>query len=185
MMVKMPDSDRVIRADWTEPRHRMVTAANGQRPSGRSAAVGSAPLGDGGNKTATTTPEELSELYQVLMDADDRGDPEALARLGWVLFTKASVAQQVHREATDLLGELGTAARAVIAGDGSPASLALLRHVLARRGWLPPRDATPLQVLAAPACEFCSVLRDQALVRHRRPGEKHRITNSARFRPVS
>jgi hypothetical protein len=162
MTVKMPDSDRVVQADWTEPRHRMVTAADGQRPSGRIAAVGSGPLGDGGNKTATAIPEELSELYQALMDADDRGDPEALARLGWVLFTMASMAQQARREAAGPLRELRTAARAVIAGDGCPASLAPLRHVLASRGWLPPRDATPLQVLAAPACEFCSALRDQA-----------------------
>jgi len=158
----MPDSDRVAQADWTEPRRRTATAAYGQRPSGRIAAVGSVPLRYGENKTATTTPEELSELYQLLMDADKRGDPEALARLGWVLFTAASAAQEAHREATGLVGELGTAARAVIAGDGSPASLAPLRHMLADRGWLPPRDATPLQVLAAPACEFCSPLRDRA-----------------------
>ena len=160
----MPDSDRVVQADWTEPR-RTLTAAYGQWPSGRIAAVGSVPPGDGENtttKTATTTSEELSELYQALMDADDRGDPEALARLGWVLFSVASVAQQAHGEATGLLGELRTAARAVIAGQGSPASLALLHHVLARRGWLPPRDATPLQVLAAPACEFCPALGDRA-----------------------
>ncbi len=162
MMVKMPDSDRVAQADWTEPRRRTVTAAYGQRPSGRIAAVGSVPPGYGENKTATTTPEELSELYQALMDADDRGDPEALARLGWVLLTMASVAQQAHRESAGLLGELRTASRAVIAGEGSPASLAPLRHVLARRGWLPPRDATPLQVLAAPACEFCPALSDRA-----------------------
>ena len=161
----MPDSDRVAQADWTEPRRRTATAAYGQRPSGRITAVGPVPPGYGENKTtktATTTPEELSELYQALMDADDRGDPEALARLGWVLFTMASVAQQAHRESAGLLGELRTAARAAIAGDGSPASLAPLRHVLASRGWLPPRDATPLQVLAAPACEFCLALGDQA-----------------------
>ncbi len=158
----MPDSDRVIQADRTEPRHRMVTSADGQRPFGRIAEVGSGPLGDGGNTTASTMPEELSELYQALMDADDRGDPEALARLGWVLFTMASGAQQAHRETAGLLRELRTAARAVIAGDGSPASMAPLRHVLTRRGWLPPRDATPLQVLAAPACKLCSAPGDRA-----------------------
>jgi hypothetical protein len=158
----MPDSDRVVQADWTEPRRRTVTAAHGQRPSGRIATVGSVPLGYGENTTVTTTPEELSELYQSLMDADDRGDPEALARLGWNLFTMANAAQQARRESADLLGELRTAARAAIAGEGSPASLAPLRDVLARRGWLPPRDATPLQVLAAPACEFCSAAGDRA-----------------------
>lgn len=161
----MPDSDRITPADWTEPRRRTVTAAYGQWPSGRIAAVGSVAPGDGENtatKTATTTPAELSGLYQALMDADDRGDPEALARLGWVLFTMASMSQQAHHDAAGLLGELRTAARAAIAGDGSPASLAPLRHVLASRGWLPPRDATPLQVLAAPACEFCLALGDQA-----------------------
>lgn len=159
----MLDSDRAVQTDWTEPRRRTVTAAHGQRPSGRIAAVGSVPLGYSENKTATTTPEELSELYQALMDADDRGDPEALARLGWVLFSMASVAQQAHRESAGLLGELRTAARAVIAGEGSPASLAPLRHILASHGWLPPRGATPLQVLAAPACEFCSTLGGWAL----------------------
>ncbi len=98
----------------------------------------------------SATPEELSALYKALISADDRGDAEALARLGWVLFTLASAAHQGHREAVGLLGELRTAARAATASDGSPASLALLRHVLAKHGWLPPPDATPLQVLAAP-----------------------------------
>jgi hypothetical protein len=168
MMVKMPDSDRFTQSDWTELRRSTVTAAHSQRPSGRVASVGSigpvgpVHLGCGESSTATTTPEELCDLYQALMDADDRADPETLARLGWTLFTMASAAQQAHREAAGLLGELSTAARAAIAGDGSPASLAPLRHVLARRGWLPPRDATPLQVLAAPACELCSVLRNRA-----------------------
>lgn len=95
--------------------------------------------------------EELSALYRTLIDADDRGDAAALARLGWALFTRASTAQHAHREAIGLLTELRTAARAATAGDGSPASLAPLRHVLATHGWLPPRDATPLQVLAAPS----------------------------------
>jgi hypothetical protein len=97
------------------------------------------------------TPEELSALYRTLIDADDREDAAALARLGWVLFAKASSAQHAHREAVGLLTELRTAARAATAGDGSPASLAPLRHVLATHGWLPPREATPLQVLAAPS----------------------------------
>lgn len=102
------------------------------------------------------TPEELSALYRTLIDADDRGDATALARLGWALFTKASAAQHAHREAIGLLTELRTAARTATAGDGSPASLAPLRHVLAIHGWLPPRDATQLQVLAAPPGGACS-----------------------------
>jgi hypothetical protein len=85
-----------------------------------------------------------------LIEADDRGDAVALARLGWVLFAMADTTQQAHREAVDLLAELRAGARAAAAGDGSPASLALLRHVLAKHGWLPPPDKTPLQVLAAP-----------------------------------
>jgi hypothetical protein len=99
---------------------------------------------------SSATPEELSALYKALIEADDRGDAETLARLGWVLFTLASAAHQGHCEAIGLLGELRTAARAATAGGGSPASLALLRHVLTKHGWLPPPDATPLQVLAAP-----------------------------------
>ena len=58
--------------------------------------------------------------------------------LGWVLFSEASTAQDAHHEAVGLLTELRAAACAVIAGEGSPASLSLLRKVLATRGWLPP-----------------------------------------------
>ena len=119
----MPRSDRAVRADW----------------------------GDSETQNVTASPDELLELYRMLLDADDRGEVAELARLGWTLFTIASSAQQAHREAVELLVELKTAARAAIAGEGSPAALALLRHVLARHGWLPPRDATPLQILAAPA----------------------------------
>lgn len=86
--------------------------------------------------------------HRVLTAAGDRDDAATLARLGSALFTMASAAQQAQREANDLLDELRTAARAAAAGDGSPASMAPLRHVLAKHGWLPPRDATPLQVLA-------------------------------------
>jgi hypothetical protein len=111
--------------------------------------------------SAAETPEELPEFYRALMEADDRGDAMALARLGWALYTMASVAEQAHREALGLLGELRTAARAATAGHGSPASMAPLRHVLARHGWLPPHDATPLQALAAPACAYCSSLDDR------------------------
>jgi hypothetical protein len=102
------------------------------------------------HEAASATQEELSELYRALLDADNRGDTVALARLGWELFTMTSAAQQAHHDAVGLLGELRTAARAAMAGAGSTASLAPLRSVLARHGWLPPRDATPLQVLAAP-----------------------------------
>lgn len=95
-------------------------------------------------------PKDLCGLYSVLLDADDRGDTQALARLGWVLFTMVSTTQEAHHEAVGLLTELRAAACAVVAGGGSPASLSLMRDVLAKRGWLPPPGATPLQVLATP-----------------------------------
>jgi len=95
-------------------------------------------------------PRDLCGLYSALVDSDDRGDTQALARLAWVLFAKARMDHDVHDETVGLLTEMRTAARAVIAGEGSPASLGLLRDVLARRGWLPPPDATPLQVLGMP-----------------------------------
>lgn len=110
---------------------------------------------------AAEMPEELSEFYQALMEADDRGDAVTLARLGWALFTMASTAEQAFQEALGPLGELRTAARAATAGHGSPASIAPLRHVLARHGWLPPHDATPLQALAAPNCTYCASLNDR------------------------
>lgn len=68
--------------------------------------------------------------------------------MGWILFAITSKAQHAQREALILLMELRAAASAVSAGNGSHASLALLRHVLATHGWLPPPNATPLQVLA-------------------------------------
>jgi hypothetical protein len=92
---------------------------------------------------------DLMPLYQELIEADDRSDATTLARLGWILFGIADKAQQAQREAVVLLMELRAAAGAVSAGEGSYASLALLRHVLSKHGWLPPPDATPLQVLAA------------------------------------
>lgn len=92
--------------------------------------------------------EELSTVFGKLIDADDRGDATALARLGWALFIMAGTAQQAQREAADLVQDLLTAASAATAGEGSPASLAPLRHLLARHGWLPPHGATPLQILA-------------------------------------
>jgi hypothetical protein len=90
-------------------------------------------------------------LYSALVEADDQGDAPGLARLAWALFALASKAEEVNGSVLEALTELTAAARAAIVGDGSVASLALLRHVLAKRGWLPPRDASPLQVLAAPA----------------------------------
>jgi hypothetical protein len=95
-------------------------------------------------------PDKLSALYPVLLEADDRGDVQALARLGWALFEIASTAEHAHLKATTLLHELCVAARVATAGRGGQASLALLRSVLARHGWLPPDGATPLQVLAGP-----------------------------------
>jgi hypothetical protein len=107
-------------------------------------------------------PKDLCGLYSALVDADDQEDTQALARLGWALFTKASTAHEAHYEAVGLLTELRTAARAVVAGEGSPASLGLLRAVLANYGWLPPSDATPLQVLATPPdSSWSAVLREQ------------------------
>jgi hypothetical protein len=99
---------------------------------------------------AVAPDDRLPVLYQALLDADDQNDAQALASLGWQLFELASTAHHANREAATLLDELGAAARAAVAGQGSPASLALLTHVLARHGWLPKPGATPLQVLAAP-----------------------------------
>jgi hypothetical protein len=95
-------------------------------------------------------PKDLCGLYSALVDADEQGNTQALARLGWVLFTMVSTAQEARYEAVGMLTELRGAARVVVAGAGSPASLGLLRNVLAKHGWLPPPDATPLQVLATP-----------------------------------
>jgi hypothetical protein len=94
-------------------------------------------------------PESLCGLYSALVEADDQGDALALARLGWVLFTKAGEAEQAQDEAAGRLAELRAAACAV-AADGSAGSLGLLRHVLAKHGWLPPPGVTALQALAAP-----------------------------------
>jgi len=123
-----------------------------REPDRRRLADGSrAPSAGGQAHSATMSAEAMTVLYRALIDADDRNDPAELARIGWQLFSKACIAQQSHLEVTDLLSELRSAARAVIAGQGSPGSVALLRYVLARNGWLPPAGATPLQVLAAPA----------------------------------
>lgn len=95
-------------------------------------------------------PDDLSALYGALIAADDRGDARSLADLAWILFMIASTGQQAQHKAADLLAELRAAASAACAGNGNPASLELLRHVLVKHGWLPEPGATPLQVLAAP-----------------------------------
>jgi hypothetical protein len=150
------DYNRAIRAHRPGPQPGAGGAANSGPPDGQtlgaaadSATAGSRSLWDE-NDLATATPKDLIPLYRALIDADDRGDAAALARLGWTLFSIASTAQQAQRETVALLSELRAAARAASVGGESRASLALLRHVLAKHGWLPPPDATPLQVLAAP-----------------------------------
>ncbi len=99
---------------------------------------------------AETSPEDLLDLYRALADADDLNDTVALACIGWHFYSMACTAHQARSEVAGLLDELCAAARAAVAGHGSPASLALLREVLARHGWLPPPGATPLQMIAAP-----------------------------------
>jgi hypothetical protein len=142
----MRESDRHVLADGARP--RTARGADGRLPP-----VSTAPPAGGQAHPATTLPEDLPVMYRELIDADNRSDPAALARVGWQLFSMICVAQQAHSEAHGLLSELRSAARAAIAGQGSPGSLALLRDVLARHGWLPPAGATPLQVLAAPAAQ--------------------------------
>lgn len=102
-----------------------------------------------GKNDLAAAQNDLIPLYQALIEADDRGDAVALARVGWNLFAIASKAQQARRESHVLLMELRAAAGAVSAGEGSHASLALLRHMLSKHGWMPAPNATPLQVLAA------------------------------------
>jgi hypothetical protein len=104
-----------------------------------------------GQRLADGAGTTLSAVYPALLDADNRGNAQALADVGWVLFGMAGAAEQAQREAVALLEELRLAARVAVAAGGSPASIALLRRVLASHGWLPARGATPLQVLAAPA----------------------------------
>jgi hypothetical protein len=122
--------------------------ADGRLPPA-SSALRAAPPVDG--PPSNTSPEDLLLLYLALIDADDRSDPAALARIGWQLFSLAGAAEQARDETSGLLSELRAASRAAVAGRGSPGALALLRDVLARHGWLPPSGATPLQMLAAPA----------------------------------
>lgn len=143
-----------MRADRTEPRWHTVGTADSPLTAGRAASSTATadPASAHPDQSATVTPGDSSALYRALIDADDRSDVVMLARLGWILFTIATSAQQAHRETVGLLAELRAAASAACAGEGTPASLALLRHVLAKHGWLPQRGATPLQVLAAPLC---------------------------------
>jgi hypothetical protein len=104
---------------------------------------------------AKTSSDDLLDLYRALAEADDLNDAVALARIGWQFYSMACSAHQARNEAAYLVGELCAAARAAVAGHGSPASLALLREVLARHGWLPPPGATPLQMIAAPRPGSC------------------------------
>lgn len=97
---------------------------------------------------AEISPEDLLDLYRALAEADDLNDAVALARIGWQFYSMVCAAHKARSEAAGLVSELCAAARATVAGHGSPASLALLREVLAR--WLPPPGATPLQMIAAP-----------------------------------
>ena len=100
--------------------------------------------------SADVTAELLRELYVRLFEADERGDAVALARVGWRLLAIITEVQEAEREAAAVLNTLRSAACAAIAGQGSAASLALLRHVLAGQGWLPSPGVTPLQAVAAP-----------------------------------
>jgi len=133
MTMRTRESSRVAQAGWKEPQRFTMTIANDRQRPG-----------------AMPAEPALSGLYCGLMEADDQNDAGALARIGWILFAMASTAQQAQCETAGLLSELRAAARATAAGEGSPASLALLRHVLGKHGWLPPAGATPLQMLAAP-----------------------------------
>jgi len=94
---------------------------------------------------------DLYALYPALVDADERADALALARLGWQMFAMISEILLTHSEVSGQLSELRLAARVAAAGEGSPAALALLREVLARNGLLPAVGSTPLQVLSTSA----------------------------------
>jgi hypothetical protein len=141
-----------MRADQAERRQDAADGAGGSHTLGRdgNGAATADPTPGSMNPRAIAMPDDLLTLYAALIDADDRGDATSLAGLGWSLFAIASTARQGHRKAADLLAELRAAASAAYAGNGSPASLELLRHILAKHGWLPEPGATPLQALAAP-----------------------------------
>ncbi len=143
--------------------------------------AGSIPDTLAGSKSAelaSPVPDELATSYRSLLDAADRNDNATLTRTARDLFTAANVARETRRETADLLAELRAAAQAAAAGHGSPASLGLLRHVLARHGWLPPAGATPLQVLAAQPRNI-RALQARSL-QHGRPGrDRIRVTGIA------
>lgn len=83
------------------------------------------------------TRKERCALLCALVAADDLDDAPALARLGWTLFDLLCRAQQAQCDAVETLGELRTAARAVVIGDGSHDSVRQVRDVLFQHGWLP------------------------------------------------
>lgn len=87
------------------------------------------------------TREQRCALLCALVDADDRNDALALARLGWILFDLLCRAQQAKSEADEMLEALTASARAVVASDGSQASVRLVRDALATHGW--PRPSAP------------------------------------------
>jgi len=89
------------------------------------------------------TREQRCALLCMLVDADDRNDALALARLGWTLFDLLCRAQEAKSEAVDMLEELTAVARAVVVGDGSQASVGRVRDVLAVHGWLRQPVPTP------------------------------------------
>jgi hypothetical protein len=132
------------------PRGSLTELAERTLPSATSALGAEVAILGRQAGAAETSPEDLLDLYRALVDADDLNDTVALACIGWQFYSMACAAHQARSEAAGLLGELCAAARAAVAGHGSPASLALLREVLARHGWLPEPGATPLQMIAAP-----------------------------------
>lgn len=88
----MHERNREMRAD--EPQPRPASAADSARYPPRAA-----PPAYGKADAATTSAESLPALYRALLDADDRGDAVALARIGWLLFAMTSATQQAHLEA--------------------------------------------------------------------------------------
>jgi hypothetical protein len=148
----MPEPDRRVIPDGPRASAATELAERESQPAGST--FRAVPRGSSGTRLTAVSAEDLLVLYGALMEADDHSDVPSLVRLGWHSFSMICSAQYAHSEAVGMLSELCAAARATVAGQGSPASLALLRAVLAKHGWLPPPGATPLQVIAAPAPEF-------------------------------
>jgi hypothetical protein len=94
------------------------------------------------------TRKERCALLCALVDADDRDDTRALARLGWVLFDLLCRTQQAQSDAADMLEELRNVAQAVVAGSGSQASVGRVREVLAMHDWLRHPAPAPPRLLA-------------------------------------